>query len=119
MKTVLVIDNDELFRLTLGEWLGLQGFQSITAHDGFEGIRLAQILQPNLILCDLDMPEIDGVEVLRLMQSDLAIAHIPFFFLTSAVALERKTIEHVGARGVLPKGGILHELRQTLTLISP
>lgn len=116
MKKVLVIDDDEAFRLTLSDWLVIEGFHSIAAQNGIEGIQLAQTHQPDLIFCDINMPQKNGFEVLEQLQNNLITAHIPFFFLTSE-ALQPKVIKELGAEGLILKSGELHELRQVLTTI--
>lgn len=116
MKKVLVIDDDEMFRLTLSDWLGIEGFDSIAAQDGLEGIQLAQEHQPDLIFCDINMPQKNGFEVLEQLQKNLHTAHIPFFFLTSE-DLQPKVIKELGAEGLILKSGELKELRQVLTAI--
>jgi len=87
MTTILIIDDDENFRSLLADWLIFEGFQSIVAADGFHGIQLAKKHQPDLILCDLNMPVLDGFEVLKQLQNDIRTAPIHFFFLTSDPSL--------------------------------
>jgi len=118
MKTILVIDDDEVFRFILAEWLKAEGFYPITAEDGFEGIRLAQAHRPDLVFCDVNMPILDGIEVLKQVRNDINTAHIPFFFLTSEDRLSSNLMQQIGASGVISKGAEIQELRQALTRIS-
>lgn len=79
MKTILVIDDNDIFRFVIAEWLKTEGFHPITAEDGFDGVRLAQSHQPALIFCDVNMPAIKGFEVLKELHNDLNTSHIPYF----------------------------------------
>lgn len=117
MKTVLVIDDDEMFRFILAQWLKAEGFHPITAEDGFEGVRLAQVHQPDLIFCDFNMPLINGIEVLEQLHNNLNTSHIPFFFLTSETGLQQGIMQHPGAIGIISKGAEIRELYQALTII--
>lgn len=114
MKTILIIDDDESFRLTLAEWLRIEGFYPITARDGFEGIQLACSQSPDFILCDVNMPEMNGVEVLKQLRSGLNALNTPFFFLTSEAGLSRNFIQQLGATGIIEKSTEIDKLRQML-----
>ncbi len=117
MKIILVIDDNEMFRFMLAEWLKNEGFYPITAEDGFEGIQLAQSCRPDLIFCDVNIPILNGIEVLKQVLDDANIAHIPFFFLTSEDRLGSSLMHQLGASGVILKGAEIQELRQALTLV--
>lgn len=82
MTTVLVIDDSSAIRDYLEEILELRGFDVLLAVDGREGIRLAQEAQPQVILCDIRMPNLDGYQVLQELQNNPLTATIPFIFLT-------------------------------------
>lgn len=58
------------------------GYEVTAAPDGFEGVRIAQDLRPDLIICDVQMPRLDGYGVLEQLQKDSHTARIPFIFLT-------------------------------------
>ncbi|MDX2242916.1 MAG: response regulator [Leptolyngbyaceae cyanobacterium bins.302] len=114
MKTILLIDDNETFRLILADWLRMEGFDPITAENGFEGIQLAHSQEPDLILCDVNMPEIDGIEVLKQLKNDLNTSCIPFFFLTSETSLNLRLMHQLGATGVIEKNAEISKLRQAL-----
>ncbi len=83
MYTILVIDDDRITRQTVAFGLTSTGqYEVFIAEDGVDGIALAQEKIPDLILCDVHMPEMDGYDVLRSLQQSAATAHIPFVFLT-------------------------------------
>lgn len=77
---LLVEDNDEL-RLTLSGRLG-KYFKVSTATNGKEGLKLAAKVFPDLIITDLIMPEMDGMEMSREIQKDIQLNHIPIYLLT-------------------------------------
>ncbi len=65
MKSILIIDDDALIRKTLAAHLAKQGYEVRTAEDGESGLALAADSVPDLLLCDIRLPDIDGLEVLR------------------------------------------------------
>jgi signal transduction histidine kinase len=83
MHTILIIEDEEPLRQTLAERLTLEGFHVQTAANGKVGVRQVQADPPDLILCDIVMPEMDGYSVLLALQSDARTAAIPFIFLTA------------------------------------
>ncbi|WP_413167005.1 response regulator [Capilliphycus salinus ALCB114379] len=83
MKKILVIEDDEPIRMSILELLTIEQFQGIGAEDGHQGLQLAKQEQPDLIICDIMMPDIDGYAVLYELQQDSRTANIPFIFLTA------------------------------------
>jgi signal transduction histidine kinase len=104
MKTVLAIDDSPEIRLIMNETLNLFGFKTLIAEDGVTGIKMAQEHQPDLIICDINMPNLDGYATLKAMREDEATATIPFIFLSGAT--DRITIRkgmELGADDYLTK----------------
>lgn len=83
MKKILVIEDQPQMRKKLIRILEMENFAPLEAADGRAGLALARAQLPDLILCDVMMPEIDGHEVLRQLRADAATAAIPFIFLTA------------------------------------
>jgi CheY-like chemotaxis protein len=83
MTTILVIDDDLSVRESLQDLLEVEGFQAIVASNGAIGVTLAEQQIPNAILCDIQMPEMNGYEVLHTLQQNPITATIPFIFLTA------------------------------------
>lgn len=81
-KILIIEDNDDV-RENLGEILGLSGYETVTAANGKLGVQAALQTAPDLILCDIMMPELDGYGVLRILSRNPATANIPFIFLTA------------------------------------
>lgn len=82
-KTILLIDDNEEVRQNTAEILEIANYKVITAANGKEGVMLAKTTQPDLIICDIMMPELDGYGVLHLLQKDDVLKHIPFIFLSA------------------------------------
>jgi diguanylate cyclase (GGDEF)-like protein len=80
---VLIADDDPFIRQLLEVALGEDGFEVLSAADGYELVRLAQERSPNLMLVDLSMPRLDGYEAIRQMRNDTRTAHIPMLILTA------------------------------------
>ncbi|HMJ88597.1 MAG TPA: hybrid sensor histidine kinase/response regulator [Candidatus Acidoferrum sp.] len=85
MKKVLVIDDSPEIRLIIEETLGMFGFSTVSAEDGETGVSLARRESPDLIICDVNMPKMDGFETLTKLREVEATASIPFMFLSGAV----------------------------------
>lgn len=83
MKKILVIEDEPEMRRNLLTILRLEKFEPVGAENGKAGIALAKATKPDLILCDVMMPEIDGFGVLKALRADAATASIPFIFLTA------------------------------------
>ena len=83
MTTILVIEDESPIRELIAEMLMLEDFEVLQAGNGREGIEIAQNQCPNLIICDVMMPVLDGYGVLRALQQDTSTASIPFIFLTA------------------------------------
>jgi DNA-binding response OmpR family regulator len=83
-KTILVIDDEEGFGETVRMMLEVAGdYKVITASDGKEGIKKAHMIKPDLILLDIRMPEMDGLEVLKILKEEPATISIPVVMLTA------------------------------------
>ncbi len=82
-KKILIIEDQEDVRENIAELLDLSNYEPITASNGKDGVKKALEIKPNLILCDIMMPEMDGYEVIYLIGKNPEIASIPFIFLTA------------------------------------
>lgn len=83
MKTILLIEDNKDMRENTAEILELSKFIVITAKNGKEGVDMAQANKPDLIICDIMMPVLDGYGVLYLLSKNEETANIPFIFLTA------------------------------------
>lgn len=83
MKRILIIEDEPQVRANLATILEMEGYAPVTATHGAEGIALAREKMPDLILCDITMPEADGYTVLATLRAEAGFAHVPFIFLTA------------------------------------
>jgi two-component system, sensor histidine kinase and response regulator len=83
-KKVLIIDDSQDILTVIAEYLNLFGFDACIAGDGATGIKVAKDQHPDLIICDVTMPGMDGYETLKALRQDDATATIPFIFLSGA-----------------------------------
>lgn len=82
MKRILVIDDDTKLRQHYTELLRLEGYAVTEARNGREGVESARKEVPDLVLCDITMPEMNGHRVLETLRAEPRTAHVPFVFLT-------------------------------------
>jgi DNA-binding response OmpR family regulator len=104
MKTILLIeDNNEILE-NFTEYLELEGYIILGASNGKQGIELALKFIPDLIICDVLMPEMDGYEVLHSLLETSATYQIPFIFSTSmSERVERTEALNLGADDYIVK----------------
>lgn len=83
MKKILLIEDDTIMRENISELIALTGYEVATAENGIIGIEKTASFQPDLIICDVMMPELDGYGVLYVLSQKPETASIPFIFLTA------------------------------------
>lgn len=95
MNKILVIEDNKDIRENTAEILEINGYHVCTAENGSEGYDLAGQYKPDLILCDIMMPETDGRAFLRMLKTDIVINNIPviFFSADSSPELQRELID--------------------------
>lgn len=104
MKKILVIEDDATIQESIQHVLDFEGFSRIIAKDGQDGLRLAKVELPDLILCDVLMPELDGFAVLTALRQDPSTATIPLIFMTGkADRTNLRTGMELGADDYLTK----------------
>lgn len=82
VKRILVTDDDAKLRRQFRALLELEGYSVIEARNGREGVELARREKPDLMICDVTMPEMNGHRVLEELRGDAGTANLPFIFLT-------------------------------------
>lgn len=83
MKKILIIEDNLEIRENIGEILELADYSVLLAENGKRGVEMATKEQPDLIICDIMMPELDGYGVLHILSKKESTAAIPFIFLTA------------------------------------
>ncbi|HAA29233.1 MAG TPA: response regulator [Cyanobacteria bacterium UBA8553] len=115
MTKILVIEDEETVRENILELLEAEGFDAIAAENGRIGLSRATQHLPDLILCDIRMPELDGYGVLTALRSELKTAEIPFIFLSAKAAkTDLKVGMDLGATAYIIKPFTLIELLDTM-----
>ncbi len=118
-RRILVIDDEEAIRLIIKASLELTaGWTVFSAASGAEGLSIAQDQQPDAILLDMMMPEMDGITLFRQLQMQPLTQDIPAIFLTAQViATERQKLKGLGAGMILKPfepNTIAHQIKTLL-----
>ena len=96
-RRILVVEDNELNRDMLSRRLGKKGFEVLIAADGRQGVELARTGEPDLILMDMRLPDLDGWHVTQLLKEDAATRGIPVIALTAHAAdRDRQTALEAG-----------------------
>ncbi|SDS58048.1 cAMP-binding domain of CRP or a regulatory subunit of cAMP-dependent protein kinases [Polaribacter sp. KT25b] len=90
MKKILLIEDDLILRENTSELLELANYEVINAPNGKIGVEVAKVALPDIIVCDIMMPELDGYGVLQALHTNESTHHIPFIFLSAKT--ERKDV---------------------------
>jgi len=83
-KKILLIDDDESILLAVSRVLTVSGFEVVTAPGGVPGLEMTTSAKPDAVVCDVNMPDMDGFEVLQRVRADPDTVSLPFILLTSA-----------------------------------
>ena len=104
-KRILIIDDEDDIRQVAALSLeAVAGWDVVTANSGAQGVETAACEQPDAILLDVMMPEMDGPTTYGRLQDDPRTSHIPVMLLTAKVqASDRKRFEELGVRGIISK----------------
>jgi DNA-binding response OmpR family regulator len=117
MTKILVIEDEKGVQDNVIDILELEGFKVIAADNGLLGVLMARAEQPNLIICDIMMPELDGYGVLEQLRQDPTTATIPFIFLTAkAEVVDLRQGMESGADDYLTKPFTPLELRKAVAV---
>ena len=116
MKKILVIEDTPAMRDLIVDTLTMQNFECVSADDGLAGVEAARRLHPDLVICDIHMPRMDGYGVLEAIRSEASMSTMPFIFLSGAA--ERVNIRRgmeLGADDYLTKPFTIQELIASVT----
>jgi CheY-like chemotaxis protein len=116
MKKILFIEDEMALQKTFEEIIKGEGYEIISALDGETGLRLAKTQKPDLILLDLILPKIEGIEVLKTLKEDEETKNIPVIVLTHVEDLEKveKAME-LGVQAYLVKAEYsLEEIKEKI-----
>ena len=115
---ILVIDDDDIFRHVMRIHLTHAGYKVETAEDAIEGGKAMLASPPDLIICDINMPHMDGMELQSLLRTDPRTASIPFIFASarSEVDIMVKALDS-GAIDYLHKPVTLERLLEAVAAV--
>ena len=96
-ELILVVEDNDKNRKLVRDVLTFKGYEIIEAETGEEGVRLAQERHPSLVLMDIRLPGIDGIEALRQLRAEAATREIPIMAMTASVmTADRQKITDAG-----------------------
>lgn len=100
---VLVVDDVMEVRRTFGRFLALEGMESTFAADGIEGLAAARASPPDLVICDLQMPRMDGVALCSALRAEVETRRVPIVVVTGSDSPDARAALAAGCDAVLPK----------------
>jgi len=111
MARVLVVDDDPSVADAIDRTLRVRGHSTVVVHNGWDAIDAAKTQHPDLVILDIVMPGMDGIQVCRRLRADLDTVHLPIIFLTARAMIDDK-IEgfEAGADDYLTKPFAIQEL---------
>jgi two-component system, OmpR family, alkaline phosphatase synthesis response regulator PhoP len=116
MKTILIIEDDLNVRESLMDLLEVEGFKTIAAENGRIGLTLAHDIHPDLVLCDVMMPDVDGFKVLQSLRENPETGATPFIFLSARTTkLDMRRGMELGADDYLFKPFTTEELLSAIS----
>lgn len=119
-KKILIVDDEKDLRDAMSMALGYEGFETIVAADGKEGLIRALVEKPDLVFLDILMPVMDGIEMLKLLRKDPWGKTVPVIVMTAIDSMDKiaEVIEQ-GGNEYLPKsrttlGAIVQKAKERL-----
>jgi CheY-like chemotaxis protein len=117
MTTILLIDDSKLMRIANQRTLAKAGYQVLTAEDGMEAMQVARDRHPDVIILDLMLPKLGGLEVLHRLKDDAQLTDIPVLVLSGLSQRNEVKLRAEGAAAFLEKTAILENEQLLLELI--
>lgn len=119
MPTILVVDDEPTIRLLVRAALQGRGYRLLEAGDGASALQMARSERPDLVLLDIALPRLSGLEVCRRLKEEPATAATPVLFLTGfAQQAERRAADAVGGQGFIAKpfspAALVQQIAKTL-----
>ncbi|HIJ61867.1 MAG TPA: response regulator [Rhodospirillaceae bacterium] len=103
-KTILIAEDNDLNLKLFNDLMQVQGYATLTCHDGREALRMIREHRPDLVLMDIQLPEISGLDVIIQIKADAELKAIPVIAITAfAMKGDEERIRASGCEGYLPK----------------
>ncbi len=114
-KVILIVEDDPKSLILTRDLLQVSGYKIIEATDGEQGVELAKARNPDLILMDIQMPKMDGLEATRILKADATTSDIPILALTAyAMKGDEERALEAGCDGYITKPVDIKELLKTV-----
>lgn len=112
---VVVVDDEPDFCQVVGELLRRQNLVVHAAYSALEGLSLIQDVRPDLVLADVMMPEVSGLELIRRLRADPVLGRVPTIVVSALVKQEERAAAlEAGADAFIPKPFSVRDLRETI-----
>lgn len=117
-KKVLIVDDSHMIRRIVGMILKEDDYEVLIAENGLMGYEMAKANQPDLVIMDVEMPVMNGIEATTHIKNDTSTTHIPVLIFTSLGSEQDiRMAKEAGGAGFLNKPISKEELRSTITSI--
>ena len=103
-KKILLVDDEEGFSMLLSFMLEKDGYEVVLAHDGLQALEKLTFFEPDVIVSDVVMPKLDGIEMFKQIKANPKTANIPFIFISGFQ--DQHVLERAREIGIF---GILHK----------
>jgi len=104
VSPLLIIDDDQNILILVAEYLESEGYTTVQATNGIEGLRQLEIHNPQLVILDVNMPEMDGMQICRMIRANEKFQHIPVLMLTARTdIMDMMEARRMGANDYLIK----------------
>jgi two-component system cell cycle response regulator DivK len=114
-KTVLIVEDNELNMKLFNDLLEAQGYATLQTKDGREALKLAREHRPDLVLMDIELPEVSGLEVTKWIKEDEDLRHIPVIAVTAfAMKGDDEKIRQGGCEAYIAKPISVSEFLETV-----
>jgi len=115
MKTILIVEDNEKNMKLARDILRAKGYDTLEAVNGLDGVRLALQYKPDLVLMDIQLPDINGIEAFQRIRADPSTASVPVVAFTASVTVnDRSRIGEAGFSGFIGKPINLKEFVETV-----
>lgn len=114
-KKILIVEDNDLNLKLFRDLLGANGYTTFETREGIEAISMTRKIQPDLIIMDIQLPEISGLDVTRKIKADAAIKHIPVIAVTAfAMKDDEDKIMRAGCEAYLSKPIAIDDFLRTI-----
>ena len=114
-KKILIVEDNDLNLKLFRDLLGANGYQTFETKEGIEAISLTRNVQPDLIVMDIQLPEISGLDITRKIKADSQIRHIPIIAVTAfAMKDDEEKIMAAGCEAYLSKPIAIDDFLRTI-----